>query len=232
MVGARDERAVMFERFRGQLNKIVQLVTVRIDRSPIADVEALETCVRTRSAYIAQTSLYGYMKTRMGTRYREYFEDDTFSRSLRIAAVKVAVACLDDLTVFAVGETCRAGGLGRDEAQALAQHCFEQGCADMLEGDDRHHVPDDALASFRLRIDAVDWETVAEGETAFVRSPRALVRFAPVVDEFMEADRGIVTNSIRFHWLHIRDQLRKRLDADAVCVDWRSRAPGPGGGPS
>ena len=53
---------------------------IRFDKSPIQTVEALTDFVETRAAYVAQTSLYGYLKTRMGTRYPHMFRDEVFFR--------------------------------------------------------------------------------------------------------------------------------------------------------
>jgi hypothetical protein len=55
-----------------------------------------------------------------------------------------------------------------------------------------------------------------DGEMPFSRSPQALVRWAPVVDEFKLEDDEIVRNSVRFRWQEIRRELRRDLDADAL----------------
>ena len=60
----------------------------------------------------------------------------------------------------------------------------------------------------------------AIGEAAFDGSVRDLIRFAPVVDEFKALDEEIVTNSIRFRWLDVKQQLKKRLNAAGVASDW------------
>ncbi|HSM19907.1 MAG TPA: hypothetical protein VK844_06015 [Hyphomicrobiales bacterium] len=209
------------------LPKPLKALAIRFDRSPIDTVEKLTEFVRTRASYVAQTSLYGYLKTRMGTRFPEFFEDEVFSASIRMAAAKLFVSCLGDLTVFAVAVAGRDGRLEASEAAALAQQCFEQAMELTLVDQPPENVPDDALEAFRARTDATIWANAAQGADAFAGSEQDILRFAPVVDEFKRLDREIVSNSIRFRWRDVREQLRKRIDADRVCADWRRRAGEP-----
>jgi hypothetical protein len=82
--------------------------------------------------------------------------------------------------------------------------------------------PADALTDFVARSAATHWASSVEGVAAFAGSENDIIRFAPVVDEFKALDREIVSNSIRFRWRDIREQLRKRIDAEGVCDDWLS----------
>ncbi|MCK5778890.1 MAG: hypothetical protein KAH11_08865, partial [Rhodospirillales bacterium] len=68
----------------------------------IHDIESIEEFVTTRSAFIAQKTLYGYVKTRMGTKYPEMFRDDNIIGSVNIAKMHVFDACLSDLCIWAV----------------------------------------------------------------------------------------------------------------------------------
>ena len=54
--------------------KFAAIVSNRLDKSRIDNLASLIDFIHTRAAYVAQTSLYGYLKTRMGTRYRVIFE--------------------------------------------------------------------------------------------------------------------------------------------------------------
>ena len=200
----------------------------RFERHRLDTPDRLADFLRTRSSYVAQTSLYGYLKTRMGTSYRLYFEDDTFSASIRLAAVKLFLSCLADLTVFAAALSERDGTLPPEGAAALAQRCFrlaaERGLADAGAGP----VPAESLERFDLRVSTTDWAAAAaDGRRAFAGSEADLVRFAPVIDEYKELDREIVTNSIRFRWRDARDQLRRRIDAPALGNAMRAAGAAP-----
>lgn len=195
----------------------------RFDRSPIDSVEALERFVRTRSSHIAQTSLFGYVKTRMGTKFVKYFEDDLFSRSIRTAAIKVFTSCVADLSVFAAANVQADSRLNAGETAALASHLAGAVLDAHLERGDFIHVPDGFHAAFEERVAGMLWANAAGGEDAFSGSARDLIRYAPVIDEFKKLDEQIVKNSIRFRWLDVRAQLRKRLDAESLAADWRER---------
>ena len=80
------------------------------------------------------------------------------------------------------------------------------------------------ISDFASRSGLTDWDAAGVGETAFSKSPNALVEFAPVVDEYKEADREIVMNSIRFRWRDVREQLRKKIDPEAIVQDWTAEA--------
>ena len=50
--------------------------------SSISSKEDLQNFVQERSAHVTQTTLYGYLKTRIGTRYAIMVEDEKFSESI------------------------------------------------------------------------------------------------------------------------------------------------------
>jgi len=217
----------MLAAFVSLLPKPLKALAIRFDRSPIDSVEALTEFVRTRASYVAQTSLYGYLKTRMGTRFPEFFKDEVFSSSIRIAATKLFVSCLGDLTVYAVAIAARDGRLEAHEAAALARRVFKNGMERGLADQPPEAIPDDAVTDFQSRTADTYWANAAQGIEAFAGSEKDIIRFAPVVDEFKELDREIVSNSIRYRWRDIREQLRKRIDAEGVCGDWRSQSAAP-----
>ena len=51
----------------------------------IKSKEDLKNFIQERSAHVTQTTLYGYIKTRIGSRYAMMFEDEIFSNSINIA---------------------------------------------------------------------------------------------------------------------------------------------------
>ena len=214
----------MLDRVAALLPGPLKALAERFDRSPIDSVETLTHFVQTRSAYVAQTALYGYLKTRMGTRYRDLFQDEVFAGSIRLAAIRVFVSSLGDLTVFAVAVARERGELGADEAAALARGCFDEAMRRVLDGEDPGAIPMDMAADFHGRVEAVRWRDAAAGENAFAGSAADLVRFAPVIDEFKELDSEIVSNSIRFRWRDVRAQFRRRVDGPALCRAWRRAA--------
>lgn len=185
---------------------------------PVADVEGLAYFLRTRASHVAQTSLYGYLRTRAGTRFPELFSDDAFVASINIAKWHVWLACVSDLAVY-------AGGLMRHQALG-----HESEVAPLMAGVvdsilQETGVPAEAGKEFeahashvRARVAMCDWGAVSDDETAFSQSPAALVQWAPIVDELKQLDEEIVINSVRFRWQEVRRDLRRLLDAQAVLA--------------
>ncbi len=200
--------------------KFKRALTLRFDRSPFDTVDKLTEFVQTRAAYVTQTSLYGYLKTRMGTRYRVMFEDEVFSQSINFAKWRIYASCLTDLAVFAAATVHERTGLDKDQTAKLAHFCFESAItADFQDADDAE-LTARVLENFSARLQRTDWSTAGSGENAFEKSPHDLVKWAPIADELKELDEEIVVNSTRFRWRDVREQLRKRIDAEAVANEW------------
>ena len=184
---------------------------------PVNDREALRRFLDTRASFVAQTSLYGYLRTRAGQRYPELFDNDDFVAGINIAKWQIWQACLGDLACFAGGVLVRAGHAPQDVG-ALMQ---------TLVGEilDATGVPEDAGEAFRdgaravrERVAACEWAAMSDDEGPFCASPDALVRWAPVIDEYKQLDADIVRNSVRFRWQEIRRDLRANLDPAGVMA--------------
>jgi hypothetical protein len=196
------------------------LLRTRRDTTPIDSVPALETFVATRSAYIAQKTLYGYVKTRMGIRYPAMFEDKNIIASLNIAKMHVFAACLSDLTICAVATALHGRPLGNDARQEMARRCYAVGLRENTTGARAEFSAQDCIDEFDRRLADTDWQRGALQPENFTRSPLALLRWAPIADNLKKFDSEIIENSVKYAWRDIREQFRKRIDGDAVAADW------------
>jgi hypothetical protein len=184
----------------------------------VIDRDSLGNFIRTRAAHVAQTALYGYLRTRAGTRFPELFSNDQFVQSVNVAKWHVWLACLSDLSVY-------AGGLVRRAAPAPPPVVgrLMQGIVDGVLRETA--TPPDAGAEFgqhadrvRARLALCEWGAWADEEAPFSESPAALVHWAPIADDLKELDEEIVRNSVRFRWHEVRRDLRGCLDAAAVLA--------------
>ncbi len=210
----------LLARLPGPFKSIVE----RLDRSPIDSVECLFLFARTRASFVAQTTLFGYLKARMGTQFREYFTDDVFAKSIQDSSVKVFVSCLSDLTIHVVAIVAESARLAPQEAEAMARLCFDNGMRGGLADIDPGKIPADAHERFEQRMRETDWPAAAVGDAAFALSPVDLARFAPVVEEFKKLDRNIVATSIGNKWREVRASFRDRAVPESIAIDWRSGA--------
>lgn len=184
----------------------------------IADRASLEEFLDTRAAHVAQTALYGYLRTRAGTRFPELFADDLFVESINIAKWQVWLACLSDLAVHAGIMLRRQSGAPAPVVARLMQDAVGSILA-------KTGIPADAGSHFvpgaervRSRIQLCEWIVTDDDEAAFGQSPAALVQWAPVTDDLKELDEEIVINSVRFRWHEVRRELLGGLRSGDVLA--------------
>ena len=175
----------------------------------IASDAAMVAFISTRAAHVAQTALFGYLRTRMGTRQREIFQDEQFAEPLRIARQTMLMHCLSDLCVF-------AAALVDGDHTTLARQWYRE-AALVADADLPAEVLNQGLTAFEVRLASVDWAVAAEREGAFVESPKGLLECAPIIDDLKELDAEIVRNSVRFRWTDVRRQLRERVQGQAFA---------------
>lgn len=204
----------------------------RSRREPISDPGGLAHFLDTRASYMAQSSLYGYLRTRAGQRYPELFDDDPFIVSINIAKWHIWLACLSDIAVYAGSRIARHAPRDPERVGALMKSVV----GEIL---DKTGTPAEAAGEYaahaeqvRQRLAGTDWLAVGDHEDAFSESPGALVQWAPIIDELKQLDEDIVRNSVRFRWQEVRRDFCQDLDAGAVLgnsgADSKAAAdPGP-----
>ncbi len=198
-------------------------ITIRRDNGPIDSIEAVDNFVSTRAAFVAQKTLYGYLKTRMGTRYPSMFEENVFVDSINIAKMHVYAACLSDLTIFSVAHATREARMSDDDRGAVALNCYASALAGNAEDAPPEFSVEDSIDAFAGRLEGTDWKFGALKRENFKQSPLALVKWAPIAPELKKYDAEIVENSIKFAWQEVRRQFLKRLDPASVFDDWSQR---------
>ncbi|MEM6491515.1 MAG: esterase [Pseudomonadota bacterium] len=192
------------------------------DGGPVRDVAATENFIARQSAYIAQTSLFGYLKERMGTRYSEIFQNKEFSGAIKKASAHIFLSCAADLSIYVTARLWRAApNLG--DPSDFACHVYDTAVREGVGHLDVEIDADAAVNAFAARLSQTDWGVVGDGENAFTQSPPDLLRNAPVLDDLKELDSEIVTNSMRFRWQTARRRWKDRADPDAIAADWAVR---------
>lgn len=200
--------------------KFTVLLGLGRDTGPIDSVAALEKFVSTRAAFVAQKTLYGYVKTRMGTRYPAMFEDKAIIASLNIAKMHVFAACLSDLSIYAVATAIHGHSIPNDSSRELARRCYAAGLRNNSANAPAEFSAQDCIAEFGRRLSETDWQHGARQPDNFTCGPATLVRWAPIADTLKKFDGEIIENSVRFAWRDVREQFNKRLDSAAVAADW------------
>jgi hypothetical protein len=180
-------------------------------RIPVNSPTALANFLDTRSAFMAQTSLYGYLRTRAGTRYAELFEDEVFIELLNIAKWHIWLDCLGDLACFSGYLLLASGESDEEEVGRIMLAVVEAVLAKTGKPEEAGEKFLAHVEKVRERIRTCDWGVLEDGEACFSASPDSLVEWAPIVETLKELDEGIVRNSVRFRWQEVRRNLRELL---------------------
>jgi hypothetical protein len=191
----------------------------RVSTGRISTVADMREFTATRAAFVSQKTLYGYVQTRMGMEYSKAFQEKVFAQSLNIAKMHVFAACLSDLVIYAVAEALADARFDDETRCAVARHCFRSAIDENVKFAPTLHWASDAIGEFDARLVDTIWDIGALMPENFTRSPLALVRWSPIAPELKRHDTEIVENSIKFTWLGVREDYRRRLDRDAIASD-------------
>ena len=192
---------------------------------PIVDQDTLAEFLQSRASHVAQASLYGYLRTRAGTRFPVMFENPDLLISINIAKWHIWLACLSDLSIFAGQCLRQSGEIDNAGVDRLVPNALSKVLDETGEPDEAG--PDFAAARDKIvqRVSTCDWDIERDDDTVFSASPEALFYWSPIADELKERDESIVRKSIRYRWIEVRRNLRKLLDCKALSENLRAVEP-------
>ena len=212
------EDAPMLKNAGNYFGAMVRSFRFWVKPAPIDHFAALADFCFAECAHIAQTTLYGYLRTRAGFQHFNLFTDKTFVGMLRPARSRLMLVCVEDLALYCVAVIGERTGLSPAAMQALGLRIMAHAVDELAEAD----LPEGELEAFAhdfaAHIKLVDWSARAQPEHAFERSPQALIDLAPIIDMLKELDHEIVVNSMRFKWRGVRAAFVQRLDADTLVA--------------
>lgn len=201
--------------FLGTLRQYVGLSGGK-KHEPLNDPASLRKFLETRASFVAQTSLYGYLRTRAGSRYPDLFDNDDFVISINIAKWQIWLDCLSDLSVYAGALVVQRTDIPEERLGQFMESLVESIIAEAGWPHEAGVAFPEHAAGVLTRIRNCAWNSIEDGEAAFSRSPESLVTWAPIIDELMQLDSSIVRNSVRYRWQEIRRELRDFLDAESL----------------
>ena len=157
--------------------------------------EELENFVQERSAHVAQTTLYGYLKTRIGTRYALMVEDEKFTESINIAKWNIYVAAISDLTFYVFSYLIDKKNLKENDSEKIFLNILDK---ELKNGLDKK-IYDNAKNEFIRKAKSINWHNY-HLSNPFKESGLALYKWSPIADELKVLDKEIVLNSIMLKW--------------------------------
>ena len=196
------------------LDKVINtLKTVREYLFPIEKVtsyfksinskEDLQKFIQQRSAHITQTTLYGYLKTRMGHKYTLMVDDKVFSKSINIAKWNIYMVALADCTFYAFSNLISKKNLKDNDSKEIFLNIIKKEKENGL-GEDIYFR---AKENFLKRYEKVDFNKYYL-EDPFKESCLALYDWSPIADELKVLDKKIVLNSMSLKWNLIIDEFK------------------------
>ena len=179
-----------------------------IPKKKIKNLDELEYFIQTKSAWVAQVTLYNYLKTRMGTRYVLHFDNDEFMSSVNLAKWNIYSIALQDLTFFTFSYL-KVNFNYQDTNQA--KEIFNKILDDEISNKMPLDIIDKAKITFNERLQNLNWETYYK-DLPFNPSALSLYKWAPIAEELKTLDRKIVLNSMILKWDIIKQEFEKLVE--------------------
>ena len=169
----------------------------------------LQKFIQQRSAHISQTTLYGYLKTRMGHKFTVMVDDEVFSKSINIAKWNIYMVSLADCTFYVFSNLINEKNLKKNDSKEIFLNIIEKEKENGLS----EEIYERAKENFLKRYEKIDFNKYYL-EDPFKESCFALYHWSPVADELKTLDEKIVLNSMKLKWNLIVDEfnnLTKKL---------------------
>jgi hypothetical protein len=178
-----------------------------IPKKKISSFDELEEFIQMKSAWVSQVTLYGYLKTRMGTRYVLHFENDEFMKSVNLAKWNIYAVALQDLTFYTFSHLKAHFNLKEINR---SKEIFLKILDDEISNNMPLEIIDEAKKSFNERIEKINWENYYS-DIPFNPSALSLYKWAPIAEELKVLDRKIVLNSVILKWDVIKKEFIERV---------------------
>ena len=179
-----------------------------IPKKKIKNFDELEEFIQSKSAWVSQVTLYGYLKTRIGTRYVLHFDNEEFMKSVNLAKWNIYAVSLQDLTFFSFSYLkVHFNFEEMDRAKKIFLKILDDETSNKMPPD----IIEEAKKSFNERLEKINWE-IYYSDIPFNQSALSLHKWAPIADELKSLDRKIVLNSSILKWDVIKKEFRERIE--------------------
>ena len=164
----------------------------------------LQKFIQQRSAHVTQTTLYGYLKTRIGVKYTAMVDDEVFSKSINIAKWNIYMIAIADCAFYTFSYLISEKNLKENDCKEIYLEIIEKEKANGLSDE----VYLKAKTEFLNRYEKIDFHKYYL-DSPFKESCMALYNWAPIADELKILDKEIVLNSMRLKWNLKVDEFKK-----------------------
>ena len=182
---------------------LLPVKTITKKFASINSIKQLIDYIQSRSAHVTQTTLYGYIKTRIGTRYPAMVEDENFSKSINIAKWNIYMNALSDCTLYTFSYLIDKKNLTHNEAESVF--------VSILESEKKNGLNLELFQKpkleFQERIKGINWKNFHK-DKPFRNSSLALYNWSPIAEELKVLDKEIVLNSMKLKWNLVENEFK------------------------
>ena len=178
-----------------------------LPKKRIKNIDDLAEFIQKKSAWVAQVTLFGYLKTRMGTKWVLHFDDEKFLASLNLAKWNIYSIALQDLTFYSLSYLKVFSDF---QDTNKASEIYDAIIANEIKNGMPSDVVANARETFSERLKKIDWSTYYKS-WPFNESALALYKWAPVAEDLKTLDRKIVLNSMILKWENIEKEFLKLI---------------------
>ena len=165
--------------------------------------EDLKNFIQERSAHVTQTTLYGYIKTRVGSRYAMMFEDEVFIKSINLAKWNIYMDALTDCTFYVFSYLVDKKNLKQNDAEEIFLKIIENEKKNGLE----EKLFEDSKLKFNQKKQEIDWKKYHQ-DNPFKESGLSLYKWSPIAENLKILDKIIVLNSIKLKWNLVENEFK------------------------
>jgi len=169
----------------------------------ISSKKDLKNFIQERSAHVTQTTLYGYIKTRIGSRYAMMFEDEVFLKSINLAKWNIYMAALTDCTFYVFSYLIDKKNLKQNDSLEIFIEIIESEKSNGLE----ENLFIETKSEFNERLKEIDWIKYHQ-ENPFKNSGLSLLKWSPIAENLKVLDKEIVLNSIKLKWNIVENEFK------------------------
>ncbi len=160
--------------------------------------------IKEKSAFVTQSTLYGYLKTRMGLKQNMMFTDDIFVESVNKAKWNIFSEAVTDLTFYSVSFLNKKYNINNLDPYVVYETILEKEIITGLPKD----LCEKYKSKFKEKINSFNIKEYSD-KNPFINSCNALFHWAPIAEELKELDKEIVINSIKNKWMLVVADLEK-----------------------
>ena len=186
---------------------LFSLLKAFLPKKKIKNIEDLKEFIQKKSSWISQVTLYGYLKTRMGTKYVLHFDDEIFLSSINKAKWNIYSIALQDLTFYTLSYL---NVYYNYNETSKASEIYEEIIYNEITNGMPEEVALKGKEKFKERLQKINWKEYYKS-WPFNESALALYEWAPIAEELKTLDRKIVLNSMILKWENIQEEFIKLI---------------------